>query len=338
MKKHFFLLLFSILLLNSTNQLHSQNKSKSKKNGTIYKKDGTVITGNVKNFVGKISFEKVDPWYLYKQFFDKDLPNYFALGPQAIDKIKIKLENEKKYQEIPLEEINGIMLQRTFKDGGSEKVYFKTFIGPKFYGNKKDKIQKIAVPTLTEGKAINTYGTIFPIRKIWIFTPPGIMVEPSPPDALGIILIENTQKKLALSLDFIRDEKKYSKRKADRREKSNKNKNHNTLYELFGDCPETKTLIDDFYIKRIEDPKKRKKAAIAYNETYKKNLKNFKQIVGKDRKKATADLYLELYEFDLLEIIRTYEKNCLAIDEFDPRHEMYKKEFDIINRDKNDTL
>lgn len=335
MKKHFFVVLFSLLLLNITQQTQAQNNSK--RIGTIYKKDGTVITGNVKNFAGKVSFEKVDPWYLYKQFFDKDLPNYFALGPQAIDKIKIKPFNEKKFQEVPFEEIDGIMFQRTFKNGNTEKVYFKTFVGPKFYGKRKDKDQKIAIPTLTEGKVINTYGTIYPLRKMWIFFP-GILVETSAPEAIGIILIENTQKKLALSLDFIRDEKTYSKRKANRRERSSNNKNHNTLYELFGDCPETKPLIDKYYIKRIEDPKERKKAAIAYNETYKTNTKNFKKIISKDRKKATTDLYFELYEFDLLEIIRAYEKNCLPIDEFDPRHEMYKKEFDIINRDKKDTL
>lgn len=339
MKKHLFLFLLSFLLLNTSNQVEAQNKPKSKRTGTIYKKDGTIISGNVKNFEGKPSFEKVHPWYLYKRIFNKDLPNYFSMGPQAINKIKIKPNNEKKFVEIPLEEVEGIMFERTFKEGGGEKIYYKTFIGPKFYGKgkKKEKVQKVAVPTLTEGKAINTYGTIYPLRKMIIFFP-GVIFETGPPEALGIILIENTEKKLALSLDFIREEKTYSKAKAERREKSDKNKNHNTLNELFGDCPETKPLIDKYYINRIEDPKERKKAAIAYNEKYKKNVKNFKKIVRKDRKKATADLYFSMYEFDLLEIIRTYEKNCLPIDEFDPRHENYQKEFDLINRIKNDSL
>lgn len=337
MKKNTLLLIFSLVLINTLNTVYAQNKTESKKTGTIYKKDGSIITGKVKNFAGKPSFEKVDPWYLYKAIFNKDLPNYFAIGPQQITKVKVKPENEKKYQEIPLEEIDGIMFKRTFKAGGGEKVYYKAFVGPKFYGNKKEKDQKVAIPTLTEGKAINTYGTIYPMRNMLI-TFPGLIFEMTPPEPLGIILIENTQKKLALALDYIKLEKTYSKSKANRREISDKNKNHNTLNELFGDCPQTKALIDKYYIKRIDDKKERKQAAINYNKLYKENTKKFKRIIKKNRNKATAELYLDLYEFDLMEIIKTYEKNCLPIDEFDPRHIEYKKEFDIINRIKNDSL
>lgn len=337
MKKILSLLLLSLSLLNTTNVLYAQKNNKTQKTATVYKKDGTIITGNVKNFEGKISFEKVDPWYLYKRLWKKDMPNYFALGPQALEKIKIKPNNEKKFQEIPLEEIEGILFKRSFKGSGGDKVYFKTFIGEKYYGKKRNKEEKIALPTLTEGKAINTYGSIFPIRSIWPFFP-GVLIETKTPEALGVMLIENTNKNLSLSLSYIKEEKSYSLNKAKRREKSNKNKNHNTLKALFGDCPETMALIDKYYIKRIENTKERRLAAEAYNETYKKNVKNFKKIIRKDRNKATGELYLDLYEFDLAEIIATYEKHCLPIDEFDPRHEQYKKEFDIINRETKDTI
>jgi len=336
MKKNTLIILLIFCFFSFNTNVSAQNKSKSRKEATVFKKDGTSVSGNVKNFYGAISFEKVEPLYLIKRLFNKDLPNYFGDGPQSLKKIKIKTPGSKKFEEIPFEEVEGVLYSRSFKTSGGDKTYFKAFSGPSFYG-KSSKTINLALPTLTQGQVINTYGSIYPIRKmILIFYP--ILFEVGSPDALGYVSIENKKKKIAISLDLIQQEKKYSLAKVKRRAESSRNKNHNSIMELFGDCPEVASMIDKYYIKRIENTTERKQAAIKYNEIYRNNLNKFKKIIKKARYKATPELYLELYEFDLTEIIRTYEKNCLPIDEFDPRHENYIKEFDLINRQMKDSL
>lgn len=337
MKKITLLLLFTILSLsNSTNSI-AQSNSRTKKTGTVIKKNGSKINGNVKNFYTSPTFERVDPLINFKALFNRDITNFFWNGRGGTtDNIKVKPNGAKKFEKIPVEELDRVIISQTTKKGGTRTTEFVALSGENFYGKKKKKVETFLVPSLTKGKVINTYGTIYPIRKL--LSVHWFLFELGTPDAVANLMIENKQKNLSLGKGYIEEEKTYSAKKAERRSKRKNNKNFNTVYELFGDCPETKELIDKFYIARIKDKSKRKEAAIQYNKTLIKNTKDFKEIIRKDRKKATADLYLELYEFDLLEIIRTYEKNCLAIDEFDPRHEMYKKEFDIINRDKNDTL
>lgn len=336
MKKITLLFLFSFLTLSNSLSTFAQSNSRTKKIGVVYKKDGSKITGNVKNFYTAPIFDRVDPLIYIKSLFSNDISNYFWNGRGSVDNVKIKPNGTKKFEKILFEDIDRVSISQTTKDGVTKTTEYVAMSGENFYGKKRKKENKSLLPSLTKGKSINTYGTIYPIRKLFAIYP--FLFEIGTPDAYGSILIENKDKKLTLSKTYIEEEKTYSAKKAERRSKRKNNKNYNTVYELFGDCPETKELIDKFYINRIEDKSERKKAAIDYNQKLVKNVKNFKKIIRKDRKKATADLYLELYEFDLLEIIRTYEKNCLPIDEFDPRHEMYKKEFDILNRDKNDTL
>ena len=337
MKKTTILFLFSFLTLFHSTNSDAQSNSRTKKTGIVIKKNGSKINGNVKNFYTSPTFERVDPLIRFKALFSRDITNFFWNGRGGtIDDIKVKPNGAKKFEKIPVEELEQVIISQTTKKGGTRTTEFVALSGENFYGKKKKKVETFLVPSLTKGKVINTYGTIYPVRKLLSFHL--FLFELGTPDAVANLMIENKQKNLSLGKGYIEEEKTYSTKKAERRSKRKNNKNFNTVYELFGDCPETKELIDKFYIARIEDKSERKKAAIQYNKTLIKNTKNFKKIIRKDRKKATADLYLELYEFDLLEIIRTYEKNCLAIDEFDPRHEMYKKEFDIINRDKNDTL
>ena len=272
-----------------------------------------------------------------KALFNKNVTNFFWNGRGgSLKNITVKPNGAKKFEKVPFEELDRVVISQTSKKGETTTTEFVALSGDNFYGKKKNKKNKTLVPTLTKGERINTYGTIYPLRKLMSIEV--FIFELGTPDAVADLLIENKQKNLTLSKSFIELEKTYSSKKAKRRSKRKNNKNFNTVYELFGDCPETKELIDKYYIARIEDKSERKKAAIQYNKTLLKNTKTFKKIIRKDRKKATADLYLELYEFDLLEIIRTYEKNCLPIDEFDPRHDDYKEEFDIINRQKRDSI
>jgi len=333
MKKNLITVFFSFFLIFGVTDLYSQ----SKKIGKVYKKDGTIITGNVRRFYNKPTFERVDPLIRFKSMFNHNAENFFfSSGPISVKEIKVKQEGVKKFEKIPIEEVDAILISQKGRKGEDKTTLFKTFVGDNFYGKKKKKPLKLALPVLTEGKGINTYGTIYPIRKL--LSVHLFIFEVGTPTAFGFFSIENKEKNLVLDKTYIDKEKMYSKKRAERRSKSTKNLNHNSLEELFGDCPETKELIDKYYIKRIEDKDERKQAAIAYNKKAKKAVRKFKDAIRKDRTKATPDLYFELFEFDLLEIIRTYEKNCLPIDEFDPRHQEYKKQFDLLLNAKRDSI
>lgn len=334
MKKTTLFLLFLLFGTYNSCSLSAQNNTKAKKIGVIHKKDSTSISGNVKNFHTSPTFEKIDPLVMIKSLYTKNLPNYFSNGiPFKSNKnVNIKPNEEKKFIKIPFEEIDRIEMTHVNKKNESKTTEFKAFEMENFYGKKREKTKKLFLPSLKKGKTINLYGTIYPYRSIIITGP--FLFETQAPIPIGVIYFENSSKNLVLSNNILKAEKKYTLNKAERRAKRKNNINHNSLMELFGDCPETLPLIEKFYIKRLQNTDERKKLAIEYNERLRKNVKNFKKIMRQDRKKITPELYMQTYEFDILEIINTYEKFCVPIDEFDPRHELYKKEFDIINRDK----
>lgn len=340
MKKTTFLLFLLLIFCNidvNAQNTYTESTVVKKRDAQVIMKDGSVITGKVKKFQTKPTFDKVNPLSLILSMFDPNYPNYaLAFTPVDLKKINIKPNGNKKFTEIDIEEVSGVVTYEPRKNKEVEKVLYKAFSGENFYGKKKKKLQKIVLPIATEGKAINTYATVYPLRKLFYIGP--FIFETGTPNAAGIVHIENKEKNLILSAHYINKEKKYSKRKAERRSKRDNNKNHNTLNELFGDCPETKKLIDNFYIKRIENKSERKIAAKNYNKKLRENVRLFKKIIAKDRKSATSKLYLDLYLFDIKEIITTYEKNCLPIDEFDSRHKDYKPEFDLNIRDEENTI
>lgn len=340
MKKTTLLFLFLTLFLNidsNAQGINSNYSTNKRREAQVIKKDGTIIKGKVRKFQNKPTFDKINPLSYILTIFDPSYPNYFGeYIPTNVKTVSVKPTGTKKFIEIPIEEVTAVTTTEPRKNKTDEQVLYKAFSGQNFYGKKKKKAQNSVLPVAYEGKVINTYATIFPIRKIFFIGP--FSFESGVPEAEGIIHFENKEKKLVLSNYYIDLERKYSAKKAKRRSERDNNKNYNTLNELFGDCPETKALIDSFYIKRIDDKAERKRLAKAYNQQLKKNIKTFKKIIKVDRKNATAELYMQTYKFDIHKIITTYEKHCLPIDEFDSRHENYKKEFDLNLRASNDTL
>lgn len=319
------------------------NLSAQKIEATAIYNDGRVAKGRINRMNQQPDFARISPFYYFISLFNGEYSNPFDNSGFLKNNLKIKLDNETKATKIPIEELDKVIVHASKKKYTvlkNEEVTYKAIVGENLYKRKKagKNVQdKALLPIATQGKMINTYGVLIPLRNLLLVGP--FIFELTVPDAAGIIYLENKEKNTVISYNYIIKEKALSARKAKKRKEKNNHLNHNSLEVLFGDCPESQKLIDEFYIKRIEDKSKRKEMAKAYNKKLLLNRKKFKQAIASKRKNATVDLFMSTYLFDLNKIIQTYEKNCntRAIDEFDPRHENYKKEYDLQNRDIQET-
>jgi len=315
-----------------TLQLNAQ-----KIDATVIYNDGRSIRGNISRINQHPDFSKISPFIYFTSLFNGEFINPFdTSGGVVKDKLKIKLNGDSKNTKIPLETIDRVIVHPGAKKYSllkNEEIIYKSVVGENLYKKKKakKKLEMALLPVVTQGKLINTYGAIYPLRTLLHVGP--FIFELTPPDAAGIVFVENKEKKTTISYGYIAEEKRMSARESRKRKEKNNHLNHNSLEVLFGDCPEAKKLIDDFYIGRIEDKSKRKELAKKYNKQLLANRKKFKEAIRKNRSNATVDLYTRLALFDLQGIIQAYEKNCSVIDEFDPRHKNYKKEYDLLNRD-----
>ncbi|HLT65779.1 MAG TPA: hypothetical protein VKZ80_05440 [Flavobacterium sp.] len=301
--------------------------------------NGEVKTGEVKRFYVKPSFEKIDPWIIWKNMFHRDTPLHQYTKQKVSQKnLNFKAKGERKFQKIPIDSIYDVTttsVVRTMNRGKvKEKQTYRALIANKLYNtkaNKKVEVVSAFLPVLKENKTHTIYGTIYPIRSLFILYPPGVVFEGAP-GAYGYLMIQNNEKNITISTETINKEKFYTAKQVEKRAKSPRNLNHSSLYLLFGDCPEAVKLIDKFYVVRMGNNKNRRQAAKDHNEAFLRSEKQFKSATSHNRSLATVELYMATYLQEIENIINTYEKNCGPVNDiYNPKHPEFKKNIDILN-------
>lgn len=301
--------------------------------------DGTVEHGEVKKFYVKPSFEKINPWIIWTSLFKKDTPlHQYTRKKVSQEDLKFKPEGQKKFLKIPIDSIYDVTTTAyvKMKNGTKQPVSqnYRAIVAEKLYNvkpNKNSKFEKGFLPVLKETEKHVIFGTIFPIRNLFVFYPPGLVLE-STPGVLGHILIQNKDQNVTIHTDLIYEEKFLTAREVEQREKSNRNRNYNSLEVLFGDCPEAQQKIKEFYFVRESSRKERRKASIEHNKSQINGERIFKSTISNNRSLATIDLYTSTHMQELIDIIKIYEKNCGKIEDvYHPKNENYEKSIDIIN-------